>query len=485
MSSLPIPPRGGTQKSGVACLTIFIAPFCCVGLLTAVLAVQELLDGNLETGGFMALFATVFGGASFGFLAMVFKGRSVMRKQAALQASSPAEPWKWREDWAAGFCRGETKQTVYFLWGFAVLWNLISWPIAMFLPSEITEKQNYAALLGLLFPLVGIGLLVWAVRQTMELRKFGQSVFRMAGIPGVVGGDLSGEIDIPTGLTSGQDVNLTLSCVNRVRTGSGKNSSTSETILWQDERREVKTMARPEAMGAGVPVQFAVPSDCRETNTDDSDNVILWRLEARAAVPGVDYHGQFEVPVFKTAGSGKEAAKGAWRPELPPGYRPSPESWITVGTGATGGTEYLVQNSRSTRMVVSTCAFILVWTAITVGITMAGAPLIFPFVFGFFDVLMLLFLLQLLFGESRILIESGAVTITNTIALFSTRSVIPVSELQAVKPSIGVQAGRSVRHTLTFARSGGSESRLWVSLRDKRDAEWLAAEILRQAGRAS
>ena len=199
-------------------------------------------------------------------------------------------------------------------------------------------------------------------------------------------------------------------------------------------------------------------------------------------MPGVDYHGQFEVPVFRTAESAPVETAKDWQPDLPPGYQPSPDSGITIGTGATGGTEYVVLPKRSGGMIASTFAFFLIWTAITVGITMLDAPFIFPAIFGFFDVLLLGAILQLLFGESRILIEAGSITITNAIALFSTRVSIPVSDVQTVKPSIGVQAGRSVRHSLSFVRKDGKESRIWMSLSDKRDAEWLAAEIQRQIG---
>jgi len=475
--SLPI---GKSERIGLTCVIIFLIPFCLIGIVMAVMSVNELVDANWEAGAFLGLFATVFGGAGFGFLAMVFVGRTRMRKELELKSTYPAEPWKWRGDWSTGLSRSETKHTMFFAWGFAVVWNLISWPILYFLPSEILEKENYLALIGLLFPLVGIGLLVWAIRETIEWKKFGQSIFRMNSVPGVIGGTLEGIIDVPSSFAPGQGFDLTLSCINRVRTSSGKSSSTSETILWQENRSGVNSLARPEAMGSGIPLQIGIPFDCQQTDSTDSDNSILWRLEAHAAVPGVDYHSRFEVPVFKTSTSkpaqpGKEIIA-----DLPPGYQPSAESGITVGIGPTGGTEIVVRPKRAVSAILSVIMFFLVWTGIIVLIAYLGAPAFFLIVFGAFDLLFLFILLQLSFGESRILIEADVVTITNSIAGLSFRDILQPSDIEAVKPSIGMQSGKSAMYSVMLKRRGGKEARIWVTLKEKRDAEWLAAELQRQ-----
>jgi hypothetical protein len=468
-----------TEKFGLTCFILFLVPFCLVGIATAVMAIGEILEGNWVPGAFLGLFAIVFGGAGFGLLAMMFMGRAKMRKELELKAAYPAEPWKWCEDWSAGLSRSETKHTMFFAWGFAVMWNLISSPILYFLPSEIIDKENYPALLGLLFPLVGIGLLVWAVRETIEWKKFGESIFRMNSIPGVVGGELGGTIDVPASFDAGQGFDLTLSCVNRVRTGSGKNSSTTETILWQEKRNGVNSLARPEAMGAGILVKFGIPFECQDTNSANSNNLILWRLEAHAAVPGVDYHSRFEVPVFRTPASRPEGQGEALRTALPAGYQPSPESGITVGAGPAGGTEFGIKPKRAVGTILSLLGFFLLWTAIVVLIVHLDAPFIFWVVFGLFDFLFLFIILQLSFGESRILIDANSVTVTNSIAGFPSTVTIPESDIQTIKPSIGMQSGKSVLYSVTLVRQGGKESRIWVTMKEKHDAEWLAAEIQR------
>jgi hypothetical protein len=53
-----------------------------------------------------------------------------------------------------------------FLWAFAFLWNALSFPIAILVISDVVESGEWAGLLVLLFPLVGIGLLWAAVSVT-------------------------------------------------------------------------------------------------------------------------------------------------------------------------------------------------------------------------------------------------------------------------------------------------------------------------------
>jgi hypothetical protein len=66
--------------------------------------------------------------------------------------------------------------------------------VLLIFPKEFFDKGNKLAVLGLLFPAVGAGLLVWAVRATLRWRKFGSSTFEMTTLPGVIGGPLRGTI---------------------------------------------------------------------------------------------------------------------------------------------------------------------------------------------------------------------------------------------------------------------------------------------------
>ena len=301
-----MPPASPPTKANAGCLTLFGIPFAGAGLWAATLAAQQFIDdpGDLETLFLQIILALCFGGVGFGLI--VF-GRYASRKAAekeALQRQHPNEPWMWRPDWAQRRVAGGNKQMMAFSWAFAIFWNLISAPLLLVIPKEVIEKGNKPALLGLLFPAVGVGLLIWAVRSTLRWRKFGASAFQMSAVPGVIGGRLRGTIETSLQTVPESGFGLKLSCVRLITTerrSGGSSRSTKEAILWQEEQT-----INPAALGRGyrgvsVPVEFVIPYECEPVDDSDPHSLVIWRLESDAAVPGVDFRCVFEVPVFRTA----------------------------------------------------------------------------------------------------------------------------------------------------------------------------------------
>ena len=472
------PPTNRSGKAGTIIIIGFLIPFCIGGMVAAGAAVHSFLSGDYQKGTFLAIFALTFGGGACAMLAMALHGRKRAARSLTLRSAHPSEPWKWREDWAEGISRANTKGTMLFAWLFAILWNLISIPLLFVLPSEIFDKHNYAALLGLLFPIVGVGLMIWAVRKTIEWRKFGQSIFRMSTLPGVIGGDLTGSVEVPAGFDPGQDFDVTLSCVNRKTTGSGKTQSTTETVLWQEQARSVKAIAGTEAMGTGVPVQFVIPSDCRQVDESVPRDVIVWRLKAHAAVPGVDYDATFEVPVFRTSAS-RAGGPGAALAEdaLPPGYQPGEGSGISTGVGWEGGTELAIRPNPAAGPLASMTAFLFIWIGLVILMVHLAAPVLLSGVFGLFGLLFLYILLQLAFGNARILITTGSVTVHNGLGPISSTTTIPSGEIESVAATIGMQSGASVMYSVTLTRRGGKRLVVRAALREKHDAVWIASRI--------
>ena len=124
-----------------------------------------------------------------------------------------------------------------YIWFFAVFWNLISAPLVlMVLPREVLQNRNYPALLGLLFPLVGAGLLIWAIRATLRWKKFGTSILELETLPGVIGGHLKGILQTRTALLPEEGLSLKLTCINRTVSGSGKNRSVNERSFGGNDR---------------------------------------------------------------------------------------------------------------------------------------------------------------------------------------------------------------------------------------------------------
>ena len=165
---------------------------------------------------------------------------------------------------------------MFTAWVFTAFWNLISSPVGFLGVRAAIQEGKPAALLALLFPLVGIGLLIWAVRSTLRYRKYGVSRLELSTVPGVIGRTLTGMVRAPAKMQPDGGFQVTLSCVRRVTTRSGKNTSTSESILWQEERLVPGEPSRTAAaMETHIPVAFRLPADAAACDDTDSNNRVL------------------------------------------------------------------------------------------------------------------------------------------------------------------------------------------------------------------
>ena len=471
---------GRRGKVGAFAILLFAFCFALVAFVTLGMAIRSFVGGDDGRGAFLGVFGLSFGGFGFAMGALMLEGRKEARRVIALRAAHPVEPWKWREDWAAGEAASETKHTMEFAWFISILWNLVSSPLLFLLPSEIFEKGNYPAMLGLLFPVVGVGLLIRAIRETIEWRKFGNSVFRMNTVPGVIGGEISGTVDLASSFDPGQVFDASLSCINRRKTSTGKTTSTIETILWQEKLDSIRPEARLEAMGSAVPVRVSIPPECLPSDGRNPNNAILWRLEVHAAVPGVDYDAKFEVPVFTTASS-KASLQSEESQEPPPsGYEPTAGAGISLDALPTGGAVISVKPARVGGPLAATAVFTALWTGVIVFLAALGVPGLFVAIFSLFELILLFAVAQLGFGRSRILFEADSVTVQNSVAGIAVRSTISARDIESVTPTIGMQSGKSVLYAVTITFRNGRKQVMRVNLKEKHDAEWLAAEIRRR-----
>jgi hypothetical protein len=157
-------------------------------------------------------------------------------------------------------------------------------------------------LVFLLFSLVGAGLIIGAIYTTLRRLKFGRSICTIDRVPIEPGHAFHGEIELRGDTVPDDGYRLLLICVHRVVTGSGKNQSTRETPLWQTENRiTAATAMRLATGGVRVPFSLTIPADARATDLRISRDQIVWRLDASAEMPGIDFAASFELPVFTPA----------------------------------------------------------------------------------------------------------------------------------------------------------------------------------------
>jgi len=460
---------------------VFVIVFCAIGAGLMYGAINKLQDGDTTPALIMLAAGFVFAGFGLGVLAISTVAFRRQAKEESLRAAHPDEPWMWREDWIACRVRSTNKAETWFLAGFAVLWNLFCLPMVYFLGGEIIDNKNYAALIGLLFPLVGIGLIVAVVRKAIQRQKYGDCVFEMSRVPGVLGGEVAGVILVPRGLSPSASLALRLSCIHRQRRGSGRNSSTTETLLWQTDQTAARLSPMVDGSVHGAPVRFNVPFDASPTGEIDANTRILWKLDASADVPGVDFATDFEIPVFRTQASSPRITEEQIRAEEVTAESSAgltaEQVGVTIVPGPLGGTEYILKPQGNLRSSVPGILFTLGFAGITALLAYAGAPVIFPFFFGAFVSFFIVALLFGAFGESHVLVEEKNLTVRNMLFGFQTSKTIPCASIAKIGVKGEVQPGKQGHYSITFTQGDGKTISPFQILPVKDHADWLAEEL--------
>ncbi len=468
-----------TAPAGTAvafgCLVLFLLPFAGFGVYAAVMAARAARLGDWAQAGYASIFMLVFGGVGLGGIAAVFAGRRRALEVQAREARQPDAPWLWREDWAARRITDGSRTQVWLAWGMAAFWNLVSLPGAIVAVRAALHGGNRAALVALLFPAIGLGLLVWAARATLRYQRYGVSRFELATLPAAVGHALEGTVRTPAGLRPTEGFKVALTCIRRVTTGTGRSRSTTEYVLWQDERQVPGT-------GVGVPVAFAIPPDAVPCDATRASDRTLWRLAISADVPGVDYAATFEVPVFRTAASDQprtdEERAVAAQSLVPADYHPPAGSRIEVST-TRRGTEILYPRARNPGMAAGLTAFLAIWSGAVWATIALHTPLIFPIVFGGFELLLVFVTLDQWLRITRVTAGDGAVTVASGWLAAAGGRTLQAAEIADVTTGIGAQAGGTPFYDIVIVTTAGKRVPAGGAIRDKREAEWLAATIKR------
>ncbi len=206
-------------------------------------------------------------------------------------------PWLARKRWASPEIKDSFALTGGLLWGFALIWNLLSAPVILAIPDEL-NKGNQAIWLGFLFPLAGAALISLAIRKTLDWRRFGQIKITLDPYPGAINGDVAGNIHLSRPLPPGSDLQVTLDCVRHYRQGK----SSSQSVVWQNSHTVQPLRSRRSTSAQFL---FEVPKNLPPSSVPDR-SYHNWILDINAQVAGIDLSRQVEIPVFATGAKASE-----------------------------------------------------------------------------------------------------------------------------------------------------------------------------------
>jgi len=170
------------SKVATALGVIFGLLFGGIGLGVAGLVIfgDPTKTHNPAIGIVVGLFFAAIG---FGIVFAVIYGVRKMKQKAAAQQANPDSPWLWREDWAASRAESKNRNTTIGLWIAAIFWNVISITVTTLAALALLQKSDLKALIPLAFCVVGLCLLIAALRATIRRERFGKTYFELASLP--------------------------------------------------------------------------------------------------------------------------------------------------------------------------------------------------------------------------------------------------------------------------------------------------------------
>jgi hypothetical protein len=466
------------------CVTLFALPFAGVGVFALVQAAGLLQRQQLAQAAGLGGFGALFGAAGFGLIAAGFKARTATAALQARQAAAPDQPWLWREDWAKRLIPDTSRASAVGLWVFAIFWNLIALPVSYLALKNGIAPDNKAALLVLLFPLVGLGVLASATYTAMRARRYGVSVLELVAVPIPLGREIAGRIHVPGVFEPEQGVKVSLTCAREVTTGSGKNRSTTTTLLWQDDLT-VPGVTR-DATGVAIPFLMQVPADCPPSDDRNSSNKVIWKVTAEAAVAGIDYSASFEVPVFHTAESDAPAPADvvAREQERMAEYRLPADAPVKLEeTGR--GVDVAFPMGRNPGVAFGITVFAILWSAVVYALVRFEAPWLFRIVFAAVDLLVVAIALWLWFGHSELHADSTGLTFNSGFGPFMKSRRFGPDEMVSVRPKVGMTAGNRAYFDLHLVFKDGSELTAGSGLSDPRQVEWVGSKLRGALGGAA
>lgn len=403
---------------------------------------------------FMMAFPLIFGGAGVGIM---LAGRWSSRKakqKAEFINENPERAWQARKEWRTNRLQCSNKGTMRIAIIMATIWSLVSLPIPFIAFNQLQDDGNYLILLMLLFPVVGIGLIIWAIKSVARWRKYGQTVFIAKPFPAHPGGLVGGTLELQSALNASQ-LKTRLSCIRKVTSGSGKNRSTRESIIWQDE--QVVTLQPGQLQ---IPFGFKIDGDAAPSDNSNPNNQLLWRVDCSSDVPGVDFSTTFEVPVIE--GQADAAVLAAAEKLVSQQKKQAEQSsaWLDTGVEVShsqGYPSYRFPRGRNKGIAVILMTMGLIFGGVGVAIFSPGNSPFIGSIFGLFGLLMLYASLHSLLYTTELITKPDQLDVISGV-FRSNKRQYPAAAIQSLELKTGSSMGNHQYWNLIMKTNGSIAS---------------------------
>jgi hypothetical protein len=409
-------------------------------------------------------------------------GRGPLTDADRMELLSARAPWLGRDDWARGIMYDNPGISLD-LWVPGLMGSIF---LAIFIafawnPPWQMRDSGWPALfpLFILGPL-GIGLTVRTVYLVMRWIEYGGSRLRLETVPIPVGGACRAELTLSKRIKAGQEVKFRLRCylatVHEMRSLSANadervSQDINYQVIWEDEETVISDCS------GTLRVALAVPKDVPGTSEPNQKFWYSWKLKAEVPGGAASYRAEFDVPVYKVARTEAQVQDARSiaqaRQSEEDAYQPSPTFRVRPGPAPEGGTEVIFPPLRSAAHAIGQSVFFLASLTLFV-LVFRQLPILILLIWGLVNFLLCTWLIRIWWATERVVIGNGTVSFTS--GLFRVK-------LDQVK-AIHVIAG-PITHQKSAIRILGTGWRhfdVGDGIADRRDAEWLAAQLSLAAG---
>lgn len=491
------------SKVGPAFLTIFALPFLGGGLFFLhglLVSSPNFHASNVVAGVLVASFFVLVGA---GLIFAAFKGYGLLKKQAALQDANPLSPWLWRTDWASRRAESVNKKSYVIAWVAATFCTLITAPFMLRLIPDLVRKSDPRVFILLGFNLFSAILIINAIRVTIRHERFGNSYCEFDPLPISPGRRMTGRIQLRFDTQATHGIDLRLSCVRRIVTGSGKNQTTSKVTLWQADKNVPSSALEPGPLGRAIPVGFDIPADALVTDHSNPYDQILWQLHAKADVPGVDYSDDFELPVFRTADSPQSATDSSAETSIgssisnfgfatarsvdaDPEAVAQPARTKVIVSMHDGGTELYFPPLRTPTRALMLLVFPVVFSGAVYFMIHNHVPVLFTSFFALGDLFAIFGFFHIAFGSARIGVGNGEILWRRGILGLGATRRFPIPEVDSIVPVGSVQqggnSGDNSIYSIQLQTKSGQKITLADEISSRQEARWVVSQLETLAG---
>lgn len=375
-------------------------------------------------------------------------------------------PWLDRADWSDGVARSRSRAFLFAHWFGAVIWNGLSVPLVfgIFLGDRWAEVPWAGRMLFGLWITVGILILANAVVATARARRFGGLMLHLDPLPGSIGGQAGGALEIPVPIGVGIDARVSLRCIHAYIRGTSRNRTRQQDVLWSDEL--IPEIER-SAAGSRLRFVFDVPAlELPDSEIGDDDDRLrltsaadgaegrrFWAVRVSARLPGADLDETFEVPVYRL-----DPPTRASRPFDPPAVDPVELHQGGIDMSHTGrGLEVAFRRGRYGGAAPGALAAGVAFGGIAVligslavgepGTVTSALPIdlftgLFIVAFGLVGLALVLFGMHMLTSRRTVTVGDRTIRVESRWLLFGGSEEVSVAELDTIEATATARSGQ-------------------------------------------